>query len=312
MSATIRVQTFRFVGIAVLSMPIAAGALLLGAGSARAAGSVFTITCPAGDGAAGGAAVSGHGQCGTYPDSAPAVVTGSCQPLCLGGTTFRVTSPSGSALFSGSLDAVHGSRTYTVPAGSPDGVYTATLSGGGADVSASLVLQPATTSTTPTGPTVPSVPGGVVPTSSPTKGTSAAPTSASTSPAASTAPPVSGAGAAPPSDSGHAGAVGGSSHQAVHEFPALAPPAGIAVLPPLPTFPAPSTHGGEGVPGPYGKTLPYDGSVTVSEKPTLLRHVADTVDDKQFAESITAAFLALLFAGHLRRFARRPAGEKEL
>jgi hypothetical protein len=84
----------------------------------------------------------------------------------------------------------------------------------------------------------------------------------------------------------------------------------------LPTLPAPSTHHDEGVQGPYGKTLPYDGSVTAAQKaaakPTLLRHVTDTVDDQQFAESIAAACLALLFAAHLRRFVRRLPSDADL
>lgn len=310
-----RAQLPRLAALAALSVPVAAGALLLSPSPARAADSPFTITCPKSDGAAGGAAVTGRGQqCGTYADAAPAIVTGSCQPLlCAGGPTFVVRSPSGSTLQSASLGIGHPSSTYTVPAGSPDGTYTAMLSGGGADVSTSFVLQAAPTSSTEPDPAVtPSAPGGVV---APTKRPPTATPSASASSSGSPAPPTSSAGAAPSTGSGHPAAVGGG-HQAVVSFPALAPPAGIAALPPLPRLAAPSTLREEGVQGPYGKTLPYDGSATVVEKsagkPALLGHVADAVDNKQFAESIAAACLALLFAGHLRRFVRRPFGDADL
>jgi hypothetical protein len=314
MPAPTRAQLLRLAAVAALSLPVAAGALLLSPSPARAAGSVFTIICPASDGSPGGATVSDHGQCGTYADTAPAAVTGSCQPLCLGGTTFAVTSASGSTLYAGSLDAVHSARTFTVPAGSPDGIYTATLSGGGADVSASLVLQTVSTTSTAPGPPVPTTaPGGLVPpTTSPTPGSSsAAPSTSASSPGSAVAPS---SGAKPSTGSGHGAAVGRSGQPSVVRFPSLAPPAGFAALPPLPTFPVPSTQRAEGVPGPYGTTLPYDGSVTVAERtqPSLLRHVADTVDDKQFAASIAAAFLALLFAAHLRRFVRRTAGDADL
>ncbi|MGH3745069.1 MAG: hypothetical protein ACRDTP_09445, partial [Mycobacteriales bacterium] len=162
----------------------------------------------------------------------------------------------------------------------------------------------------PTGsaPTVSAAPTSGVPSDGPTDQPSDG-SAASGTPSAASSPGASATtGAAPWGGPGPGSGTGG--HKAAVTFPSLPPAAGIAQLPPLPKLPKP-----DGVPGPYGKTLPYDGSVTVAPKadnPGALGHVADAFDDKQVAESITAACLALLFAAHLRRFLRRPSGDADL
>lgn len=308
-----RARRARLAALVTLPLPVAGCVLLLTPDPAPAAGSPFTITCPASDGSAGGPSVTGPGQtCGTYSDAAAVVVTASCQPVsCLGAPTFAVTSPSGATLFSDSLGADRESQAYTVPTGSPDGTYTASLTGGGADVSTTFLLAGAAASGPAPAPSVTGVVG--APSTSPTNGPST-PAASTSAPSAdpSSAPPT--AGAAPSSQSGH-GAASGGGRRSVAAFPAFRPPAGIATLPALPPLPAAMTTGESGVTGPYGTTLPYGGSVTVAQragKPTVFSHVADTFDNRQVAESVAAASLALLLAAHLRRFTRRPSGDAEL
>lgn len=333
MPETTRARLGRLAALATLSIPVAAGLLLLTPGRALADASSSTITCPKGDGSSGGTTVSGTGHtCGTYADSNQTVIRANIAcPTFIGiaqcgngNPTFAVTSPSGSKMFSKSLGpGKQGSMSYVVPAGSMDGTYTATLTGGGASVSATFELQAAPSAATAPDPAPPTSPPDDV--AAPTTGTSAAPTTgtsaAPTAGAASGSTPPTGSsgapsteGAAPPSQSGSGpgptSASGG--HGAAIRFPQLPPPAGIAQLAPLPELPKSEP----GVPGPYGTTLPYDGSVTVAGRTastsTLLRHVTDTFDDKQVVESVAAAFLALLLAAHLREFTRRPSGDADL
>jgi hypothetical protein len=93
-------------------------------------------------------------------------------------------------------------------------------------------------------------------------------------------------------------------------FKSFSPPAGIALLPPLPQLPAAANPNGEPTdPGTYKPTLPYSGTVTervqTTTRTTALGHIQNVVSDRQVAESAAAGLLVLLVAGHLRVLSRR-------
>lgn len=316
MAGPTRARLVRLGALAALTVPTTGALLLLGASPALADYSPSTLSCPKSDGTPGGRSVAGTGQsCGAFSDSVPTTVTAvvSCGVICLSEPQFVLTSPSGSTLFSRSLGP--GSTTYVLPAGAPPGTYVAALRGGGANVSATLVLQdPPPPATSNPEPTATASPDGAAPstgpTTTPSAGTSASTPSGTPSPgttASAGAAPSGGPGTGPSAGPGAAG----TRHHGVATLPALLPPAGIMKLPPLPPLPGADPDGAP-VSGPYGKTLPYDGSVTVTQKDGTPAVVADTIGNRQVAESVAAACLALLFAAHVRRFTRHPSGDADL
>lgn len=289
----------RLAALAALSLPMLGGLLLLSPGRAEAATPTATITCPKADGSAGGVTVEGTNHtCEAVTGNAAALVVGAavtrdaCVTACP--VTLVVTDPDGNQ-FKAERD-VQDSATWSVTVAHPvPGSYVARLSGTGVDVRTGFEV---------TAPT----------TAPPTSASTAAGSGSSAASPGSAAPPAPTASTAPTSaavvpPSGPRGGGGG-----VLRFPVQAPPAGIAALPPLPSLPGGDSDGAP-VAGPYGKTLPYDGSVTVttgSGQPSVLGHVADTFDNEQVAASIAAACLALLVVAHLLRLLRRPAADADL
>lgn len=294
MSAPLRALVAWLGAFAALALPVAGCLVLLVPGTARAAAPTATITCPRADGTAGGVTVAGTNHtCETVTASTLVVggnvtCSGACGPL-----TLTVVDPHGNQFTDGPTTSPVLSVRVTAAA---PGSYAATLTEDGTDAvrTGFDVAAP--------------------PTASPSSGAAGDPGTAAPPPPGGTSTPPAAASGGAPSASAGAGAATGSRQLPAVRFPALPPPAGMASLAPLPAFPTTNADGSP-VAGPYGKTLPYDGSVTVAEKagsPTVFGHVADTLTDKQVAESVAAACLALLFAAHVWRLTRRPAGDAEL
>lgn len=327
MSAPARVRLARLTALAALSVPVAAGVLLVTPARALADDSPSTITC---------ATSGGSGTCGAYLDTIQVVITAhvGCTtflglPQCMGDPAFVVRSPTGATLSSQSLGTgKSGSMSYALAAGSPDGRYTASLSGGGAAASATVEIEAPPPPPPPTTAAPASTTTTAAPTSSPTTGSSTG-AGGSTGPPSggpTSGAPATGGGSTPPGSTTSAASSAGETaaqvaaaaaaqHKVAASFRSFAPPAGIAQLPPLPQFPTANTNGEPTDPGTYAPTLPYDGSVTVAEKvtkPTLLGHVTGTFDNRQVVESVAAACLVLLVAAHLRRLVRRPSGDADL